>query len=398
MIESNRLEGVQRAIRKYLVLDDEDPVDRVLLASILANFAPDRDVPVWLVIVGDPASGKTDLISLIQDWRYTWNLPDVLTPAYFFSAKTGHQSALERLQQGDYRLLYSQDMGGLMGLNRLYASEIVQQLRGVHDGFLRKETGYDSRPQTYGEKTQTIGANGEPVFTPVPPAKRFGWIGSATPEFYPWQTHHNRLGTRFTCYLFQPFTDWLDFKSLTRIEQARAEKRHHHAQAKTVVQNFLDHVIANMGDFESLRANEQQSDRIAAVVKLVNRIVGTRSVTDTGARLHPRIVSVCRMMAYMAGKRVLGDEEIRIGMRLAMSQLPLDEHKIIRYALSRSDAFPMKDLLKATGLTRRQAERPLENMTDVGVLQQEGSAGRHGYVFAASGSTRQLAKVFSARA
>jgi hypothetical protein len=392
------LEGVRKTIRKFLLLKDDDPIDLVMLAGILANFAPDRDVPVWLVIVGDPASGKTELTSLIQDWRYTWVLPDVLTEAYFFSSKSGTHSALTRLQEGDYRLIYSQDMGGMMDTNRLYGPPIFQQLRGIHDGFLKKETGFDSRPLLYGQEHKVEGVS-EPVYTPVPPEKRLGWLGTSTPEFYPWAQRHARLGSRFTCYYFNPLTNWLDYQSLSKIDTMRAEKAHWRPAARTAVQNFLDLVISRFEGFEALRASDAQSDRISAAVKLVNRVIGSRTVTDTGARLQPRILSMCRVMAFMAGKPAITDEELQIGLRIVMSQLPADEHKILRFALGHSGNgfWPVRELLLDTGMGRRQVEHPLERMVDVGVLEQKGGKGVFGFSYTASPKTRKLAGVFSGK-
>lgn len=397
MIGPHQLEGVRKAIRKFLLLRDDDPVDLVMLASVLANFAPDRDVPVWLVIVSGPASAKTDLLSLIADWKYTWQLPDVLTEAYFFSSKTGSQSALDRLQAGEFRILYSQDMGGMMDMNRLYAPGIYQQLRGIHDGFLRKETGYDSRPQTYGEKLAPHPGSSEPVYVPIPAAKRMGWLGSATPEFYAWQARHHRLGGRFTSYLFQPFAEWDDYHSLTQIDQMRAEKAHWRPKAQQSVQAFLDSILAtNFAGFETIRLTEAQSDRISAAVKLVNKVSGTRTVVDTGARLHPRIVSMCRTIAFMSGKHSVTLEEIKVGLDIVMSQLAQDDNRIINYALHPDrlkTPWPLKSMLLETGLTRRHVERNLESMVDVGVLLQTGSAGAKGFMYVASPSTVRLAKV-----
>lgn len=402
MIQSpDALKNVRRGIRRYQILREEDPVDLVMLASVAANFATDREVPIWLVIVGDPASGKTDLISLVQDWWPVWTLPDVLTEAYFFSAKTGEQSALDRIQvrRADgrgYRIMYAQDMGALMSMNRLYAPSLYAQFRSVHDGLLVKETGLTSKTQIYGV-VETVQGEREPRVTPIPPAERLGWLGAATPEFYGWQARHNALGARFMSYLHQPFADWDDFKSLTRIDQARAEKAHWAGVTKQMVHQFLDMVLANLEGYEGFRLTESQSDQIAAAVRLANRVTGTRNVTDTGARLHPRVTALCRMMAFMAAKPAVSDEEITIGLRIVMSQIPADELQILTYALSAGAEFRLPQMLPAIGMTRRQVERPLEGMVDVGILTATGQRGAIGFTYGVSPKTRRLAMVAGLR-
>jgi hypothetical protein len=417
MIHPTELQKARKAVRKFLILADDDPVDLVLFAGILANFAPDRDVPVWMIIVGHPASGKTDLISLIQNWRPVWVIPNELSQAYFFSAKTAQQSALERIKNGDYRILYYEDMGALMDIARLYSGSIYQQFRGIHDGLLKKETGYDSRPLVYGVEEPLQPGETEKRVTALPPAQRLGWIGSGTPEFYRWQQRHTLLGARFTCYYWSPLEDWTDYRKLSEFQELRSTRAHWRDHARTQVQSFLELCIKDMDNFAVTSISKPMTDQLGAVVKLVQRVSGTRRVSDTGARLHARIVAIVRMIAFMSGRSEVNEQDLAVGHKLALSQLPREHNEIVRFALDQfskakkgstgtdaeadtgTDAEPpapgrwtARALLLAIGGTRRVFEPILEDLVDVGVLDRIQNGRTPEFEF--SREARKLARAF----
>lgn len=388
------LQKVRKAIRSYLVLEDDDPIDLVLLAGVLANFAEDRDVPVWLVIVGNPGSAKTELVKLIKEWRPVWPVPDSLTEAYWFSAKTGSESALERIKSGAYRILYMEDMGSLMEVARIYAASLYQQFRGIHDGFLKKETGYNSRPQVYGIELPPRDGEKEPRWTEIAADKRLGWIGAATAEFYAWQTRHSMLGSRFMSYYWAPLDNWQDYELLTEIQQRRAEKAHYYPAAKAAVERFLDMVVSQIGDAKQVKMTQKQTNALGAGVKLVHRVTGTRKVSDTGARLHARVVAICRMMAFISGRDQVGKDEMAIGERLITSHLPRESNQILQFAMNANGSgFHMRDMLLQAGGTRRVFEPMVEGLIDVGILQKVGTKGRDAF-FSLSSDARRLVDVF----
>lgn len=387
---------MERTVRKFLVVDDEDPVIRVVVASVLANFDPHREVPIWLILVGQPASAKTDLISLVSSWRPVWQLPDDLSGSTFQSSKTHDRSLLTRIAASDARILFSQDMGALMDLHRNVSGQIYQQLRGIHDGMLLKETGYDSAPLRYGVETR-IDGRAETITTAIPPADRLGFLGAATPEFQHWQTSHNRLGSRFTCYTWLPHGKD-DYRRLTEIELRRAEKKHWRNAATGAMLKFLDHVREHIDELADVQITDAQSDRIAAAVKIVNRVTGTSRVTDTGARLHPRVVAMVRMIAFMSGRQFVSEFDMNVAMDLTFSQMRhSDQQQILRFALAPErfvTPWTMPMLTKHTGNIRRVFERTLEEMSEVGILDKS-AASRFGkgYSYVASDSLRHLAKV-----
>jgi hypothetical protein len=394
----NALAAVQKAVRHYVVLDDDDPILKLVLASVLCNFAPDRDVPMWLVLVGPPGSVKTDIISLVQTWRHTWSLPPKLTDAYFFSASTRQQSALHRIKAGGYRILYLEDMAALIdGIDRLYAGSIYQQIRGIHDGYLKKETGFDSRPLIYGNEVPLQDGETEPRVEPIPPTERLGFIGAATQEFYAWHRRHASLGARFTAYLWQPHGEWTNYSMLVEIDQRRAERAHWRKPAESAVHSFLNAALQEIDQIVDVEINDVRRGKLAAAVKLVQRIAGTVAVTDTGARLHARAVALCRMMAFISGRRDVTDIEIEIAKRMIFSQLAQEQHNVIRHAISKNgEPWAVKDLLLSAGGTRRVYDRILADLVDVGVLESAGGRGKYGQVYGLSADARGLADVFRA--
>jgi hypothetical protein len=375
------LQSARSNVRRMLRLPDEEIVDLVVFAAVCCNFDPDRIVPVWLVVVGSPSSGKTDVSKLIRSWKPVWVLPQRITAGYFLSTRNRTDSALIELQKKGSRVLYSDDLAGLIGGDPAHAAALYAAMIGLHDGYLTHSTGLAPGTLTWG---------------PYEPKDRLGFIGSATEKFYEFQERWFQFGSRFMVYFMRDpkGEKWEDYGHLSRIHEMR-DIVEHQASATTSTHALLDHIVANIGEFSRVEIDPEDVDRLAAAISLVQRVLGAGRSNDPGVRLHRRVVQLVRMFAFMDGRLRCNSIDIKHGVRIVLSQLPLQEHKILVFALEHvSEPWQFAGMLEAIGSTRKIYSDPLEALVDVGVIRRSGERGNRGYSFELHPKAAGLVDVF----
>lgn len=378
-IDNLRLQSARDAIRRFLLLPEDDPIDLVFLAAVACNFDPDRQVPIWLVIVGSPSSGKTELAELVRDWKHTWSLPDPLTSGYFLSSRNRNESALLELDRSGKRILYLHDMISLLTAHPKDSGPVYSQLIGIHDGFLHHRTGLTPDALTYGPKE---------------PKDRLGFITTATEKFYGFQESWFQFGSRFTVYYYKAKAEWDDHEHLTKISQL-SDVSHWRRYAKEQVHSFLDHVLAHIEEYREVEIEQEDVERLSAAVTLVQRILGTGRSSDPGVRLHRRVLQLVRMFAFLDGRAYVTNADVLVGIKVILSQLPLEEQRILYFAIENPPKswWMIEDLLEAIGGTRRVYSPRLETLADIRLVRRQGDRGP-GYRFQLGEKARTLVRTF----
>jgi len=120
----------------WLLLPSPEPID-VALATVLANRLAAE--PLWIMLVGSPSSGKTEIITALR------GLPDVhpltkLTPSTFASG-WGDPYKTSLLPKIKDKILTLKDFTTILTLHRESRAEIFAQLREIYDGAFKAEWG-----------------------------------------------------------------------------------------------------------------------------------------------------------------------------------------------------------------------------------------------------------------
>lgn len=380
MIDVLALQSARSSIRHAWRLPEDEIVDLVFLASVLCNFDPDRTLPIWLVIVGSPSSAKTEITSLIRTWHFVWPLPAKISGGYFFSSRTRKESVLPEIEAKGARILYIDDLAGVVSMDIEGAGHLYSQLIGIHDGHVIHRTGFSPDEMLYGPKE---------------PKDRLGFIGSATERFYGFQERWFQFGSRFMVYYLPDVRDgWDDYSHLTKISEIEdpVGKRRH---AEAAVQSFLDHALEELPEFTRVEIDHADVDRLSACVTFVQRVLGAGRSNDPGVRLHRRAVHMVRMFAFMQSRLRVNAVDVDHGMRMVLSQLPGYEYKIIKFALLNiGKGWDFSSLLDFAGGSRKIYAGPLETLADVRVLSRVGGKGQGGYKFDLHDRARKLVNVF----
>jgi hypothetical protein len=139
----NGVESVKQKARRFLHLtrEDENVIDIVFAAYVGNKLGGD---PLWICIVGPPASGKTEIISSMDGYGSVFLLSS-LTPNTFISGKeltspnARNPSLLPLL--GGKTLLLIKDLTTIIMKHKDSKAEIFSQLREIYDGRFVKAFG-----------------------------------------------------------------------------------------------------------------------------------------------------------------------------------------------------------------------------------------------------------------
>lgn len=366
MLSENWLSTLQRTIRQFVVLPEEEPIDQVMLAAFLVNHTPKRDVNVWMVLVAPQGEAKTELVNLLIDHPSVWKLPDRLKRGYFISSMTEERSALFRLEAERKRILVMSDMGALSSVPYNEQDDIAGQFRSVHDGHFVYETGLKSRKLEWGPKAA---------------ADLLGFIGTATEDFYRFNTRMWAIGSRFLLYFYDPlrYRHWTDTSDLREIQRRQPNKAAARAEAKELLQSSLNSALAQLEEFEEVDWPEDAVVRIAEASRLVGRALGAGEIQNSGNRHAIRIRDMVRMFAFMRGSAEVDDNDIRLGLKIVFSQMPPSYARALAFILERNNRaieWQSGTLISAVSGTRRVYDPVIAQLVDGSILEKIGERGK----------------------
>jgi hypothetical protein len=173
---SLNLSRVHRTILKWLYIEDTSIIDVILAAHVANLFHAD---PLWLLIIGSPSMGKTELLRGFCEHSNAYFL-STLTKSTLVSGFGGKASKEDcsLLPHLNDRTLIVKDLTTILTLRHEDRQEILSQLREIYDGKFDKGFGT---------------------------GKRFSWEGkmgliAACTTVYDTHSSVNLLGERFLLY------------------------------------------------------------------------------------------------------------------------------------------------------------------------------------------------------
>ncbi|MCW3994900.1 MAG: hypothetical protein NWE98_01970, partial [Candidatus Bathyarchaeota archaeon] len=135
------LEELRNAISRHIHLVDsnKDVIDFLIATGIERKYNPQGDA-VWAYIVGASGSGKTEMMRLMEKWRYTYTI-DELTQASFISGYKPEEGKYGIFEEFNNKTVYVKDMSDMLTGNKDERNAIFGKLRNAYDGYLEKGFG-----------------------------------------------------------------------------------------------------------------------------------------------------------------------------------------------------------------------------------------------------------------
>jgi hypothetical protein len=327
---------VLRAVSEYLLIADEDLVP-IVLASVAAHRL---DVsPVWLLLVGAPSTGKTEVLYLTKELRHVQFLSD-LSPQTLASGFNVRQdrpdpSLLDKLKN---HVLCIKELTTVLSKRAESRAEILGQLREVYDGVFDKAWGT---------------------------GKQFTWegrvslIAGVTDEIDRQHSVMSALGPRFLFLrVRQPDRKSVARRALHNRNIGEAQKT-----AQKVVKDFFKTLSTEMPE-----TPEQLYERLGAIADFVTRARSVVHKDDAGnpeyapqpeapGRLVRQLHALAAGLAIVHGRREITSDDVDRVERVAHDCLPPARRLIIEAIRELGEGACISDIERHTRLLANQTVR-----------------------------------------
>jgi DeoR-like helix-turn-helix domain len=349
--------------QRWLYLPDPSPL-YVVLATVAANQAPGD--PVWLLLVGPPGSGKTELLAPLGV------LPEVhpaatLTEASLLSGTPKKEQAKDAKggllrEIGEYGIVVCKDFGSVLSMHRDARAATLSALREVYDGSWTRHVGTDGGKRLHWEG-------------------KVGLLAGCTPTIDNHAAVMGAMGERFMTYRM-PDTD----------EDAQAARALAHAGHEEAMRAELGHAVRSVlvnvdtGRRRGLDLDDIEHSRL---IQLATFAVRCRSAVERdGYTREVEIVpepeapgrlalTLARLLAALSTIGVDRAQAWLIVTKVALDSMPKLRRLILDHVLAQEGAIDTSDIAEALDHPTQTTRRGLEDLTAHGILRRAGK-GKHG--------------------
>lgn len=343
---------------EHLYLPDPAPVE-VVIGAMVANLLPGD--PVWLLLVGPPASGKTEVLSSLCQ------VPDVYEVSTFTeagllsgsSARSEGSTGGLLAEMGSFGHVICKDFTSILSQSSDTRTSLLAALREVYDGKWVRRLG------TGGGKS--YGWSG-----------KAGFLGGVTETIDRHSAVIGAMGERFVLYRMPELSDE------SRLDQGRAAMANAGRQgavrqdlAEAMRQFFSDLPIPK----EPPLLSAEEGERLILLSDLATRCRSAveRDGRDREIELVPQPEAIGRMQAVFTqivrGMKVAGiaDDEIeRLTLALALDSFPKVRRNVIEFLAGQTGVvkFTAAELGDRVGLPTGTVNRALYELQAHGIVKR----------------------------
>lgn len=355
------LEKTRRVFRKWLHLPDDDHV-LCALGAVAANLL-DGD-PLWLLFVGPPGSGKTEVVQPLAGLDYV-HPAATLSEAALLSGvakKATEKDATGGLlrQIGDFGIVLTKDFSGVLSLHRDARAAVLAALREVFDGSW-------SRP---------VGTGGGKILTWQ---GKVGLIGAVTPTIDRHSAVMGALGERFVLYrLADPDED--NTKSRRSLENFG-----HQDQMRAELAEAARSVLSSIGRYPPEPLSNDDKDRLTRIAGFVVKARtaverdGYRRTVEALPEWEHATRLVQQLAQLRAGLLEIGagsDTAWRIVIKAGLDSIPRLRWQILNALHDADHPLTNAELLITTGIPRKTLAEHSEDLALLGLVNSQ-KAGEH---------------------
>lgn len=354
-------------------------VTRALQISLAIATSGTRKnrVMLWLLLVGSPSSGKTDLVRLFRECKDTYSLDNLTLNAFISGERpTEKQEVHDLLPKLDKKCLIVKDWTVVFSLDEKMTKKIIGDMVGAYDKSLSK----------FSSRRGNITYNSE-----------FSHLGCITPATL--NKHHNYLnmiGPRFLGYIIPELSKKDEEKSFTAIfsNDNRAQKE---KNVTDIVSLYLS--CLNQQDISSIKPLSstvqdylKTASRFMAKARGIVITQSSRFTNESGEevsyyepldiqveqpwRAVQQLMILSQYLALVAGKGEVGADELSVVKDIVMGSMPADRAQALR-ALRNSpnSEITAKQLSDQVDKSSKTARRLLDELSFLGIIKKDRGSG-----------------------
>lgn len=346
----------------------------VLAVSVSCNFSNPH--MLWMLLVGVPSSGKTDLVRLMKDAESAYYL-DNLTQNAFISGErvTKSQKVYDLLPLINKKCLIIKDWTSIFSLDEKMTKKLLGDLVGIYD---KEFTKFSSRRGNISYQSA------------------FSQLGCITPATLNRHTQYmNMVGPRFLCYSMPTSTGEDAEKSyesiFTNINRSLIEK-----EARLYVSSYLNQLTQK--PFTSIKPlNKPAQTYLRTIAELMSNCRGIvllqsstfkndereevkyYEVSDVQIeepwRAVQQIILLGQYLAFVVGREEVTTEELSIIKEVVISSMPADRSQALRSIKEQGGTITAKQLSDSSDRSIKTSRRLLDELAALKVLEKVKGSG-----------------------
>lgn len=340
------------ALSSFLAASYSDlDLDALRIALAVAISHSSNSDPVWLFVIGPPASGKTSVVIRALEAARGARIIGNLTQNTLLSGRPSNGSSpTSLLKQVGSGILLMKDFTTVISKRAEERAEIAAQLREVYDGRYVKSTGMGTTEDWEGKITL---------------------VAACTPAIEREWMLLRDLGERFVSVRWGRGDG-------TAAGLAALRQRGREGESAARIRELAAGLLIQPDRCPGL--DEPQARRLAALAEIValarNRVVrdshGSREIIDvppaeTPARIVKALAAVATNHAAIFGREV-GGEDMRLAARVAMDSIPARRSQLLQ-AVPVNAEISRAAVAELTGMSSSTLDWQAEELAALGLLR-----------------------------
>jgi hypothetical protein len=327
---------------------------RIVLATVVSHYIRgDNRLPMWLLVVGPPSSGKTEMITMLKQHPQVYALSE-LTPKTLVSgmdvekvASGEDPSLLLKLKDN---ILAVKDLTTMLSMNRDDKRAIFGQLREVFDGSYKKVFGTG----------QTVDWEGHMTF-----------LAGVTAEIDRQWLMIQALGPRFLFLRLQ-----LDSRDSVSLKALKVHKKW-----KEELTDGVGSYFRNLPYGVPPELSEEQIHQTAALANLISK---ARSVVqhdkdgdveevyeaEMPARIVKQMASLLQALAMTEARREIDDTDMQALVRVGFDTLPPRRAWILKSLIKANRPLTVGEMRKGSAFDFHVLDQAAGDMKGLEVLEE----------------------------
>lgn len=348
-----------------------------LVLAVSASSSFPNPLMIWLLLVGVPSSGKTDLVRLIRDADSTYYLDNLTQNAFISGERASQQNKVhDLLPLLDKKCLVIKDWTSIFSLDEKMTKKLLGDLVGIYD---KEFTKFSSRRGN------------------ISYSSAFSQLGCITPATLNRHTNYmNMVGPRFLCYTMPSTAPEAEDESYDLIfsnqDRSLIEK-----EARLYVSSYLTQLIKKSVEIKPI--NKEVQDYLRRAARLMSNCRGIVllqaasfknedgedikyfEVLDVQVeepwRAVQQLITLAKYLAFVTGKNEVGVEELQIIKEVVISSMPADRSQALRTIKEHGGQITAKELADLSDKSTKTSRRLLDELVALKALEKIASTARN---------------------
>src|SRR3990167_674395 len=365
---------VQKAVEEYI---PNSTVTLKIALAIIASSNFRQKVMLWLLFVGAPSSGKTEILRLFKHADCVYFLDSFTLNAFISGEReTDKAKVYDLLPQVNNKCLIIKDWTVVFSLDERMTKKVLGDMVGSYDEELTK---FSSR-------------RGQITYDSY-----FSQLGAITPATLNRHTNYlNMVGPRFIFYTMPDLTDEQEEQCFKNIFSQK-DRRKTEKELSQLVSAYIDLLSLNSPNLKEIDDEYKQKFRIASRLMARGRgIVIMNAATfenKEGEKIsyyelqevqieHPfraiqQLILLAQYLAYVSNKEEITQEEMNIIKEVVISSMPADRSQALRVIINMGGTITAKILAESEDFekSKKTARRLLDELTYLKILKKHQTDG-----------------------